>query len=226
MRFFLRSRSAVDAGDAGGFLDHALERVIGFRASGAAIGADRRRVGEDEQAGEIDLGNAVHAGQAARHVHGVDVAARRRDIGAFATNVAHAQRQEFSAVVERELGLCHRVASLRVGHEGFRARRLPAHRAAEFFRRHQQHRIFRIDRRFHAEGAADVGGEHPQLVVGHPHHRGGVVAQPPGALRAGVKRVAVAFLVVDAGGAARFHRGDHQALVHDRDASPHAPRRR
>ena len=54
-------------------------------------------------------------------------------ISAFPANMTHVQRQEFSILVEREFGFGHRVAPLRVGHEGFRARGLPTHRAADFF---------------------------------------------------------------------------------------------
>ena len=112
----------------------------------------------------------------------------------------------------------HRVARLAVAHEGFRTRRLPMHRPPDLARGHHHRDVFRIDRRLHAEGAADVFGDHPQFVVRHAHDGGRLAAQGVGALRAGAQRVAVVVLVVDAGGAARFHRGHHQALVVDADA--------
>ena len=108
------------------------------------------------------------------------------------------------------------VARLRVGDEGFRARRLPVHRPAEFPGADQHRDIFRIDRGLHAEGAADILGDDAQLVVRHAHDGGRHVAQRIGALRAGIERVAVGRLVIDAGRAARFHRRHHHALIGDR----------
>ena len=112
----------------------------------------------------------------------------------------------------------HRVARLGVGNEGFRTRRLPVHGPAELACADHHRDVFRIDRRLHAESAADVFGDHPQLFVRHAHDGGRLAAQGVGALRADVQRVAVAFLVVDAGGAARFHRSHDQALVGHADA--------
>ena len=45
----------VDAGDARGFLDRAIERVVRLRPAGAAIGPDRRRVGEARSATEKSI---------------------------------------------------------------------------------------------------------------------------------------------------------------------------
>ena len=92
------------------------------------------------------------------------------------------------------------------------------HRPPDLARAHQHRDVLRIDRRLHAEGAADILRDHPQFVVRHAHDGGCLAAQGVGALRAGVQRVAAALLVMDAGGAARFHRGHHQALVGDADA--------
>ena len=80
---FLAQPHRIDADDAGGFLDRALERVIRLRASGAAIGPDRHLVGEIAGDADVDLGDAVHARQAAREIIGVDVDAGIADIGAL-----------------------------------------------------------------------------------------------------------------------------------------------
>ena len=45
----------VDAGDARGLIDQPLDQVIGLRASGAAIGAGRHRVGVDALHADIEL---------------------------------------------------------------------------------------------------------------------------------------------------------------------------
>ena len=52
-------------------------------------------------------------------------------IGALVAQMAHAQREEFALLVERQFGLGDGVARLRVGDEGLRTRRLPVHRPAE-----------------------------------------------------------------------------------------------
>ena len=92
------------------------------------------------------------------------------------------------------------------------------HRPPELARGHHHRDVFRIDRGLHAEGAADIFGDHPQFFVRHAHDGSRLAAQGVGALRAGAQRVAVVVLIVDAGGATRFHRGHHQALVVDADA--------
>ena len=132
--------------------------------------------------------------------------------------MAHAQGEKFALLVERQFGLGDGIARLRVADEGLRTRRLPVHRAADFARSHQQRDIFRIDRRLHAETAADVVGDDAQLFVRHAHDGGRLAAQRIGALRAGAQRVALARRVVLAGGAARLERGDHHALVDDAHA--------
>ena len=102
---FLAQPHRVHADNARGFLDRALERVIRLRPSGAAIGRDRHLVGEIAGDADIDLRDPVHAGQAAREIIGVDVDAGIADIGALVAEMAHAQRQEFALVVEREFDM-------------------------------------------------------------------------------------------------------------------------
>ena len=181
----------VHADDARGFLDHALEHVIRLRPPGAAIGRDRHPVAEIAGDSNVHLRDAVHAGQAAREIVGVDVDAGVGDIGALVAQMAHAQGEELALVVERELRLADGVARLRVADEGLRTRRLPVHRPADFARRHQQRDVFRIAGRLHAEGAADVLRDHPQFFVRHAHDGGRLAAHAVGALRAGTQRVAV-----------------------------------
>src|SRR5258707_9500992 len=87
------------------------------------------------------------------------------------------------------------------------------YRPAELSSGHQQRWILRIDRRFHAEGAADVFRDHTQLLVRQTHNGGPLAAQRVGTLRACVERVAVVGLIVDTSSAARLHRRDDHTLV-------------
>ena len=174
---FLAQPHGIDAGDARRFLHHAFKCVVRFRPPGAAIGSDRHGVAEVAGNRSVDLRDPVHAGQAAREIVGVDADAGSAHIGALVAQCRTRKRQEFALFVDRQLGLGNGVARLRIGDESLRTRRLPMHRPAEFARRHQQRDIFGIDRRLHAEGAADILGDHAQLFVRHAHDRRRLAAQ-------------------------------------------------
>ena len=72
----------IDAGDARGLLDHALEHVVRFRPAGAAIRRGRDRVGEGAARADVDVLDVVQRRQAAGEIQGRDVGADRADIGA------------------------------------------------------------------------------------------------------------------------------------------------
>ncbi len=102
MRLRFRSVTRVDAGDARGFLDQPLDHVIGFRPSGAAIGAGRQRVGVDALHRDIELRNVVHRRKAAREIVGRKLNAGEGDIGAEILHLARAQGEKLAVLVERE----------------------------------------------------------------------------------------------------------------------------
>ncbi len=52
----------VDAGDAGGLVDHPLEHEIRLGATGTSVGRGGCRIGEDTTHADIDQPNVVHAG--------------------------------------------------------------------------------------------------------------------------------------------------------------------
>ncbi len=209
---------AVDAGDARGLVHRALEHVVRLRPAGAAIGPGRHRIGEDAPRLHGDTRDVVHRREAAREIVGLDMRAVGGEIGAHAGEVADAQRQEKALVVERKLGLGDGVARLIVGQEGFRPRRHPVHRPSGGLRRQQQSRIFRIGRRLHAEGAADILGDHAQALRREPHDRHELVAQRAGTLRTGAQRVAAGREIIGRGGATRLHRRHVEPLVDHRHA--------
>ena len=87
--------------------------------------------------------------------------------------------------------------------------------------RGQQHqRDFVVDRRLHAEAAADVAGNHADLALGHLEHRRQLGAERMHALQRGVDGVAILGHVVVAEAAARLHARsgdavDHQTMLDD-----------
>ncbi len=141
----------------------------------------------------------------------------RGDIRAHGGEHAHAQREEASLGVERELGIGDGVARLLVGDECLRARRHPMHRTPDALRRDQQRGVFGIGRRLHAEAAADVIGDDAQALALEPEHADELVAQHGDALRAAAQDIAVLRRVVGRRRAARLHRGDDHTLVDQRD---------
>ena len=86
-------------------IDDALQRIVRFRASGAAERRDRHLVAEIAGDADVHFRNAIHAGQAAREIVGVDVDAGVGDVGALVADVAHAQSEKLAFVVERQLHL-------------------------------------------------------------------------------------------------------------------------
>ena len=208
----------IDAGDARGLLDHALEHVVRLRPSGAAIGRGRNCIGEDAARAHIDMPDVVHAGQAAGEIPRRDVGANGADIGAEIGGVADAQRQEAALAVERQFRLGIEVARLGVAEKRLGTSRHPMNRAAEFLGGDQLRDVFRIGAGLQAESAADVVGQHPQALLRHVHDGNQDVAHGAGALRADAQRVTVGRGIVARGGAARLDRGDSHALIHDRDA--------
>ena len=125
-----------------------------------------------------------------------------------------------AVLVERELGLRDVVAGLGVAQKGFRARGHPLHRPPDVLRCQQHQGDFVVDRRFHAEAAADVAGNHADLALRHLEHRRKLGAEGMHALKRRVDGVTVLGRVVIAEAAARLHARsgdtiDHQTMLDD-----------
>ena len=209
----------VPPGLARRLLQQPLHVVIALRPAGAAIGRDGRGVGQD--------GARVHLDQRRRVValDVLDVIAGRHqrphggDVGAEIGEGGEPHRERAPFRVEREFRLHLVVAAVLVGHEASRAVVRPLHRPAEHLRRVQQAGVLGIGVRLHAEGAADIAGQHPELLGRHLQHvLRHLPAQPEDALAADMERPAVGGGVVLADGAARLHGADHDAVVADRHA--------
>ena len=154
----------IDADLVGGKIDHALDDIAGLRPAVAAIGPHRLGVGEN--AGHVDMRGwrAIDAGQRA------EIAGKGRHanlhIGADRGDDFRPEAEEHAVLVERQLGIGDIIARLRVAQEQFRTRGDPFDRPADELGAKQHQRHFVIDRRLHAEAAADIAADHADLVVG------------------------------------------------------------
>src|SRR5436305_8664351 len=126
----------VDAHLACRGIDQPLHVIICFRASGAAIGADRGRVGEDTFCRHLDQWRLVHAERISHRV------ARRRAGGAIGSaDIAvpgETHRKEITFHVERQFGGHLRLAPVRVRDEATGALVSPLDWAAKLARRVEQ----------------------------------------------------------------------------------------
>ena len=153
----------IDAGHARGLVDHPLEACS---SPPAGRRRDRARsvvvLVNTQRAAMSISGMSYMPGRQRVKLHGLDVGADRADVGAHAAEVAHAQRQELAALVERELDIAVGVAGVIVAQERLGAVRHPMHRPADLARRHQHREIFRIGPGLQSEGAADILGDDAQ----------------------------------------------------------------
>ena len=241
----------IDAELARSEIDAALDQVIRLGLAGAAIGVDRRRVGEHAAGLEGDQRNVVDAAHRARHRHGRHDRRHRRDIGAEIGENFGLERQEAAIAVERQAGADQAVAAMDGSGKILAAIADPRDRAAEAARRPQHQHPFRIEHVLHAEAAADVGNADAKLVPADAKHavgeqvadrvraggRGGQMqtaarrielAQRTARLhRRGDDAVVDQFAFDDMGGVADrgFHRADLAAVELERDVARAPPAR-
>ena len=114
---------------------------------------------------------------------------------------------------ERQLARDLVVAAVVVGHERARALVGPLHRPPERARRVRQADVLRVDRRLHAERAADVVGPDAHLVGRHAEDVDQLALLAPNPLARRRKGELAARLVVGADPCPRLHRGDDDARV-------------
>ncbi len=211
----------VDPGGGGRLIDEPLDQVEGLRPPGAAIGPERRRVGEGQRDVDGDRGDAVDARQAVLGVVGPEHRRERGDVRADADARVDPQGQEAAGRVEGQQPLEQAVAAVGVGQEALHAGGAPLDRPAHPARREEQRRVLRVGLDLHPEAAPHVGGDHAELRrrdLEHafrqepPHHRD--------ALGGGGEGVALGGLVPLAdGGAGLERRGRDPRVVqaHPRD---------
>ena len=199
---------------AGGDVDAALDQIVRLGLAGAAIGVDRRRVGEHAAGLKCDQRNVVDAAHRARHRHGRHDRRHRRDIGAQIGEDFGFERQEAAIPIERKAGPDDAVAAMRGGSEILAAVPDPRDRTAEAARRPQHQHPFRIENVLHAEAAADVGNADAKFFPGDT--KNGVGEQVADRMRAGGRgdQVQTAARGVElAERTARFQRRGDDAVV-------------
>ena len=158
-----------------GRLDQPLHVVIGLGPPGAAIGADRGRVGEDALGRDLDQRRLVDAERVPDRV------ARRRAGGAVGgAEIAVAGQpdgEKMPVLVERQLGQHVVVAAVAVGDKAARAVVGPFDRPAQFARGKEDAVIFGIGRLLHAERAADPLGQDAHLVAAEAKDGRNIIAK-------------------------------------------------
>ncbi len=182
------------------------------------------------------VGNVVLARQQRCVEIGRHRGREQRHIGAEIGVGLDPQAGDLVVLVEGHLGLGEVIAAVGVGQEGFGAVAGPFHRAPHFLGGPQRHHLLGIDVDLGAEAAADIGRDHPQLVLrrdvveGRQHQ-----PRDMRILRRRVEREMLFGLVVFGDRRARLHRVRHQPVVGDveRDhigrrleGAPWRPRRR
>ena len=153
----------IDTGFARRGVDQPLHEIIAFGTPGAAIGADIAGVGEGALRRDLDQRRAIDAD----HVfHGIHGRRQRRDgpeIGAHIAGPGEPDGEKTPIGVERQFGDLFMVAAVTVGEEARRTLVGPFDRPVEEARGMEQAHIFRIGLGFHAERAADIAGQHPEI---------------------------------------------------------------
>ena len=114
-----------------GLLDDALDHVGRLGPPGAAVGVDRRGVGEYRLDLAVDRRRPVLAGQQGRVQDRRHRRSECRQIGAHVGDGVDAQREELALRVQRHLGLGDVVAPVRIGQECLAALGRPLDRPAD-----------------------------------------------------------------------------------------------
>ena len=161
---------AVDPQLARGGIDQPLHDIGRLGTPGAAEGVHGRGMGKYRRDFAIDRRRRVLPGEQRRVKDGRNAGSERREIRPHVGGGHDPHRQEFPVLVERELGLRHVVAAMRVGLEGLDPLRSPLDRAVQLPGRPREHHFLSVEIDLGAEAAADVGRDHAHLVLGKPQH--------------------------------------------------------
>ena len=129
------------------------------------------------------------------------------------------QRQEFSVLVECELGLGNVIAAVPVGDKTFRTIRYPFHRPANPPGGPGDDGLLAIVKLLDPETAADIRGHHPHLLLGNvQHQRAHQEAHHVRKLAGGPQRVMAGAAIILGDRCARLHRVADQAIVDEAEA--------
>ena len=197
-----------------GEIDEALDDVGRLWTARAPIRVDRRRVREHAIYLGMDRRNAIDARQQRPVQVGGHAGREEGEIRAEIRDRAHAEPKHVAVGVERELGVSHVIASLRVGEETLTTCRRPLHRASNLFRRPCQYALLGIDEDLGAEAAADIGRDDAELVLGDAEdERAHDEPMDVRILRRDPQRQVIRAPVIARQGRARLHGDGGEALV-------------
>ncbi len=154
----------------GSNIDAALNQIVRLGLAGAAIGIDRRRVGEHAAGLKGDQRDVIDAAHGARHRHCRHGRRHRRDMGAQIGEDFCVEREKAAIAVERQASPDQAVTAMGGAGEILAAIPDPRDRAAEAARRPQHQHPFRIEHVLHPEAAADVGNADAKLFPADAKH--------------------------------------------------------
>jgi hypothetical protein len=156
-----------------GAVDEALHHVTGLWPPSAAIGIDRRGVGENALDLHIDRGGRVIAGEQGAIAPCRDCRREAAEIGTEIGERGDPHGEEFAVLIESELRLGEMVTRLVVGQKDLVALGGPFDRATELACEPEHERLLGIERSLGAKATAHIGRYHTQLVLRQLQHEGG-----------------------------------------------------
>ncbi len=197
-----------------GLVHQPLHQVDRLGPAGAAIGIHGRGVGQHALDPVDQVLDVIDPGQDLERRASRDERREQVDVGAHVGPGHDLHADDLVVGIEAELGDRDVVAAHHIRQEAVaRALGGPFDRPLELARRPGGHGIFRIDHRLHAEAAADIRRQHPDLLPGHAHEAGYRVDPQMAALGAGMQGQGVAAGIVLGDAGARLHGIGDQAVV-------------
>ncbi len=175
-------------------------RYAAIRRHGAGVGQHAARA----RFVVLDVIGAGHLGH--RHQRLDPARGRETGIGADISDDVGFQRDQFGVLVEGALQRNVLVARMEAGDQVFAPVLAPGERAFIFARQPDQHDVFRGQRHFLSEAAADIGRDHAQVALRHAEHVGNGGAGEMRHLRRAGQRDAAGGRIVGGVAAARLHR--------------------
>ena len=148
-------------------VEQPLAEEIGLEPARAAIGADRRLVGQLQRHIDVDVGNAIGPGHELRDVARADRAVGPH-IGADIGIGVAAQAQDGAVAAAGDLDVAFRLARVLHRHQVLAAVLRPFHRPPGMPRGERNQKVLRIELAAGAEAAADIVLHELDLAFGSP----------------------------------------------------------
>ena len=145
--------------------DQPLDQIRRLGPTGAAIGVDRRRVGEHRGDFAMNHRRRVLAREQRRVQDRRDARRERGQVRAHVRRRLRAQREKLAVLVECQLGVRDVITAVRVGEKRFTAIARPLDRTIDQLRRPDAHGLFGVQVDLRAEAAAYVRRNDAHLVL-------------------------------------------------------------